>query len=118
MLKSIYAPEYRTMVRLLRETREGRGITQEQVAKSLGITASMLSKWELGQRRIDLRELDLYLRACEVDLVDFVSTWQQATHASKVIAVEVKLKKGRPVANVTAATTSGQKAEPTTRKPD
>ena len=86
------------MVRLLREAREGRGITQEQVAKSLGITASMLSKWELGQRRIDLRELDLYLRACDADLVDFVATWQQAVQGSKLlVAVEVKLKKGRPV---------------------
>lgn len=100
MLKSIYAPEYRTMVRLLREAREGRGITQERVAKSLGITASMLSKWELGQRRIDLRELDLYLQACEVDLVEFVASWQQAVQGSKVIAVEVKLKKGRPVAKI------------------
>jgi len=100
MLKSIYAPEYRTMVRLLREAREGRGITQEQVAKSLGITASMLSKWELGQRRIDLRELDLYLRACDVDVLDFVATWQQAVQQSKVVVVEVKLKKGRPVAKI------------------
>jgi len=88
------------MVRLLREVREGRGITQEQVAKSLGITASMLSKWELGQRRIDLRELDLYLQACEVDLVEFVASWQQSILQSKVIAVEVKLKKGRPVAKI------------------
>jgi len=99
MLKSIYAPEYRTMVRLLREAREGRGITQEQVAKALGITASMLSKWELGQRRIDLRELDLYLKACEVDLVEFVASWQQAVRGSKLLVVEVKLKKGRPVAS-------------------
>lgn len=88
------------MVRLLREVREGRGITQEQVAKSLGITASMLSKWELGQRRIDLRELDLYLQACEVDLVEFVASWQQSILQSKVIAVEVKLRKGRPVAKI------------------
>lgn len=88
------------MVRLLREVREGRGITQEQVAKSLGITASMLSKWELGQGRIDLRELDLYLQACEVDLVEFVASWQQSILQSKVIAVEVKLKKGRPVAKI------------------
>lgn len=100
MLKSIYAPEYRTMVRLLREAREGRGITQERVANALGITASMLSKWELGQRRIDLRELDLYLKACEVDLVEFVSAWQQAVLGSKqLFTVEVKLKKGRPVAS-------------------
>jgi len=100
MLKSTYAPEYRTMVRLLREAREGRGITQEQVAKALGITASMLSKWELGQRRIDLRELDLYLRACELDVVEFVASWQQAVQESKVVVVEVKLKKGRPVAKI------------------
>lgn len=98
MLKSIYSPEYRTMVRLLREAREGRGITQEQVAKALGITASMLSKWELGERRVDLRELDLYLRACEVDVVDFVASWQQAIEVNKVVVgIEVKLRKGRPV---------------------
>lgn len=85
------------MVRLLRESREGCGFTQEQVAKSLSITASMLSKWELGQRRIDLRELSLYLDACDIDLVDFVRSWQQAIVESRVVAIEVKLKKGRPV---------------------
>ncbi|MBN8690845.1 MAG: helix-turn-helix transcriptional regulator [Armatimonadetes bacterium] len=98
MLKSIYSPEYRTMVRLLRKTREQRGLTQEQVARSLSITASMLSKWELGERRIDLRELDLYLRACEADLVDFVASWQQAIRENNVVVgIEVKLRKGRPV---------------------
>lgn len=95
MLKSIYAPEYRIFIKLLREARESRGITQEQVANSLGITASMLSKWELGQRRVDLRELSLYLDACEVDLVEFVSDWQQTVQDSKLVGIEVKLKKGR-----------------------
>jgi transcriptional regulator with XRE-family HTH domain len=97
MLKSIYAHEYRIFIQLLREARESRGKTQEQVAKSLGITASMLSKWELGQRRVDLRELSLYLDACEVDLVEFVDEWQQAVQETKLLGVEVKLKKGRPV---------------------
>jgi transcriptional regulator with XRE-family HTH domain len=93
VLKSIYANEYKLMVRLLREAREGRGMTQEQVAQSLGITASMLSKWELGQRRIDLRELSLYVQACGIDLVEFVKSWQDAQDALQDFA----LKKGRPV---------------------
>ncbi|MBI1333801.1 MAG: helix-turn-helix domain-containing protein [Armatimonadetes bacterium] len=93
MVKSIYSNEYKLMVRLLREAREGHGITQEQVAQKLDITASMLSKWELGQRRIDLRELSLYLQACGVDIVEFVSSWQQAIGDGDGT---ISLKKGRP----------------------
>ena len=45
----------------------------------------------------------MYLMACEVDPVEFVATWQQAVRGSKLLVVEVKLKKGRPVAHKTGS---------------
>lgn len=37
----------------------------------------------------------MYLMACEVDLVDFVASWQQAVQQRKIIAFEVNLKKAK-----------------------
>ena len=70
-------------------------------------------------RRIDLRELDLYLRACEVDLVEFVASGQQAVQESKVVVgIEVKLKKGRPVVSPSEGLTNSDKLQAGHRIPD
>ena len=61
----------------------------------------------------------MYLRACEVDLVEFVATWQQAVHESKVVVgFEVKLKKGRPVVSPSRGLTTVTSSEQTSGNPD
>lgn len=78
MQKSIYDPEYKKLIALLRKARQDAGLSQDEVANRLGITASQLSKWERRERRVDLRELRLYCKAIGVPLCPFVQTWEDS----------------------------------------
>lgn len=53
--------------RRLREAREGLGITQRDLAMRLAKPQSFISKFETGERRLDVIE---YLAVCEAMLVD------------------------------------------------
>jgi transcriptional regulator with XRE-family HTH domain len=61
---AVYEPEYRDMIRLVREARVESGLTQGEVASALQRPLSFVSKCELGERRIDPVDLvkfaDLY----------------------------------------------------------
>lgn len=57
MKKTIYTDEHRLLVKKLVEARLKAGLNQEDVAKRLGKTQSYVSKFESGQRRIDLVQL-------------------------------------------------------------
>ena len=54
-----FDPEYRRFCRLLKEAREEAGITQVMLAKRLRTPQSYISKYERGERRVDVIE---YLR--------------------------------------------------------
>ena len=56
MQKSIHSREYRIFRRLLRETRERVGLTQEGLPERLGESQTFVSKCERGERRLDLVE--------------------------------------------------------------
>jgi transcriptional regulator with XRE-family HTH domain len=55
--KSIYSAEYRQLCAVLRELRQEAGLTQVQVAERLGEPQSFVSKYETGERRLDVIEL-------------------------------------------------------------
>ncbi|GAB3428621.1 helix-turn-helix domain-containing protein [Flindersiella endophytica] len=57
MEKSIYSAEYRRLCELLRELRGEAGLTQVQVAQRLEVPQSFVSKYESGERRLDVIEL-------------------------------------------------------------
>lgn len=57
MEKSIYSDEYRQLCALLREIRRSADLTQVQVADRLGVPQSFVSKYESGERRLDVIEL-------------------------------------------------------------
>lgn len=54
--KSVFSAEYRQLRRLLKEARGKAGLTQEQVAKRLSRPQSYVSKYESGERRLDVIE--------------------------------------------------------------
>lgn len=84
MQKSIVSPEYRRLVALMRSERESRGLSQDQVAERLGLSGSQLSKWERYERRVDVRELDLYCRAIGVPLVDLIQKWEDSKDVGSI----------------------------------
>jgi transcriptional regulator with XRE-family HTH domain len=72
MEKSIHTPEQKTLQRLLRQVRRGAGLRQEDLAKLLGKRQSFVSKYESGERRLDLLELRQICQAVGISLTDFV----------------------------------------------
>ena len=60
------------MLRLLKATRQRKGVTQQQLAARLGQTQSFVSKCERGERRLDVVELRAFCQALGRTLARFV----------------------------------------------
>jgi transcriptional regulator with XRE-family HTH domain len=75
--RTIYTEEHRRLVELLRERREKAGSRQLDLAERLGRPQSFVSKYEAGQRRLDLVELRAICEALGVDLVKLVREWEK-----------------------------------------
>jgi len=57
---------------LLRQIRTDAGFTQAEVADRLGVPQSFVSKYESGERRLDILELKKVCQALGCSLIDFV----------------------------------------------
>lgn len=58
--------------KLLLDIRKEKGITQVELANKLEVPQSFVSKYESGERKIDLIELNLICNALGIALQDFV----------------------------------------------
>ena len=83
MAKSIYTHEYRTVTRLLREARESAGITQVELADKLGQSQSFVSKYERGERRLDIIQLRTVCQTLGMKLADFVERLERSLRSRK-----------------------------------
>lgn len=72
MDKSIHDNDYKLLINILRNKREGKGLTQGQLAERLGITQAIVSKIETYERRIDVIELRKICLALDISFVDFI----------------------------------------------
>lgn len=77
MEKSIFTHEYRVLVDMLRETRRGACITQVELGENLGETQSVVSKWERGERRLDVVQLRKICEALGTTLPAFVRRYEK-----------------------------------------
>jgi len=57
MIKSVFTQEYRVFLGKLKRARLDAGLTQADVAKKLKQPQSFVSKFESGERRVDVVEL-------------------------------------------------------------
>ena len=57
---------------LLRQIRVDAGVTQAELAGRLGVPQSVVSKYESGERRLDILELRQVCKALDWSLADFV----------------------------------------------
>lgn len=62
---------------LLVETRINAGLTQVELADKLDMSQSGYSKFERGQRRLDLLQLHTICRKMKVSLSDFVAEFER-----------------------------------------
>lgn len=76
MDKAIHSAEQRRLCELLRNYRERAGLRQVDVAERLGLPQSFVSKYESGERRLDLIELQQVCQALGVRLGDFVAAFE------------------------------------------
>jgi transcriptional regulator with XRE-family HTH domain len=71
--KSIYSAEYQQLCTLLRQLRRDAGLTQVQVAERLDVPQSFVSKYESGERRLDVVELRHVAEALGLTLETVIS---------------------------------------------
>ncbi|OGS01260.1 MAG: transcriptional regulator [Elusimicrobia bacterium RIFCSPLOWO2_12_FULL_59_9] len=55
-MKSTRTPRYQKLLKRLKAVRRDNGITQEELARRLGKPQSFVSKYENGERRLDVAE--------------------------------------------------------------
>lgn len=72
MERTIHSNEQKQLRKLLRQIRLGAGIKQAGLAELLGKPQSFVSKYESGERRLDLLELRQVCKALGVPLTEFV----------------------------------------------
>ncbi|MGD0411047.1 MAG: helix-turn-helix transcriptional regulator [Verrucomicrobiota bacterium] len=77
MDKSLRSPESEKLAALLRSVRSESGLTQAEVAKRLKMPQSFVSKYESGERRVDLVELRHICKALGISLADFVHRFER-----------------------------------------
>ena len=67
LTKSLYTPEWLALCDRLRELRESKGVTQIELAQRLKQPQSFVCKVEAAQRKLDLRQFVIYVRALDGD---------------------------------------------------
>lgn len=70
--------EVSTLKQLLREVRLEAKLRQVDLAKKLNQPQSFVSKYESGERRLDLIELRSVCKALGISLVDFVQRFESS----------------------------------------
>ena len=70
--KSIFSQQQRHLQEVLRQARIDAGLRQIDLAKRLSQPQSFVSKYESGERRLDLIELRKICKALGISLGDFV----------------------------------------------
>ncbi len=78
MDKSIFTPDQRKLQELLRQVRLGAGMRQSDLAEKLGQPQSFVSKYESGERRLDLLEMRQICAAVGISLREFVDRLEQS----------------------------------------
>ncbi len=70
--------EQEQLLSLLRQIRLEAGLTQVDLAKRLGQPQSYVSKYESGQRRLDLLEIRQLCQALGISLKEFVDKFEES----------------------------------------
>lgn len=83
MSKSTFTNEYAVFRDLLRELRTDSGFTQVQLSETLGMPQSFVSKYETGERRLDMIEVRAVCTSLGITLSTFVKKFETRLPDSK-----------------------------------
>ncbi len=80
MKKSLYSREQIVLQHLLRQLRQELGLRQDEVAARLATYQTFVSKYESGERILDLPELRQVCAALGTDIVEFAVRYEDVLH--------------------------------------
>lgn len=75
--KSLWSEDGRRLAQRLAELRRDAGLTQVELAERLGVTQSFVTKYETGDRRLDLFQLRAVCRELGVGLTALVTEFDE-----------------------------------------
>ncbi len=78
MEKSIFTPDHKRLQELLRQLRLSAGLTQEDLATLLDADQSFVSRYESGDRCLDLIELRRFCQVMGISLSEFVKRFEES----------------------------------------
>jgi len=81
--KSLYSREQLVLQSLLRQIRLAAGLRQDDVAARLKTYQTFVSKYEAGEKILDLPELRQVCDALGVTLIDFVKRYEEMLRAEE-----------------------------------
>lgn len=76
--KAIQSDAYRSMIAFLRKSRRDQEMSQEELARRLGVAQNIVSAIESGQRRVDVMELAQLCDALGLDFLKVISQFWDA----------------------------------------
>ncbi len=76
-MSNIYEPSYKIFVECLRDFRAQSRMTQQELASHLNCPQSYISKYEQGQRRLDIVEIRRICNILGVSLTEFASEYEE-----------------------------------------
>jgi transcriptional regulator with XRE-family HTH domain len=77
MTTSLHSNKHDIFRRLLIEARKNAQLTQVEVAKKLNVPQSFVSKYDIGQRRLDFTEFVDIAEVLSIDFVDFIKNYKK-----------------------------------------
>jgi transcriptional regulator with XRE-family HTH domain len=79
MTKSRLATDRQKLYTLLRQIRLDAGLRQVDVANRIGQPQSFVSRYEVGERRLDLLELRQVCAAVGISLAEFIRRFEESS---------------------------------------
>ncbi len=79
MTLSVFTKKYEVFKELLIQYRKDAGITQQSLAERLNKPQSFVSKYESGERRLDVIEFLDVAKALQFDVYKFIKKLEQGT---------------------------------------
>lgn len=94
MPKSLFTGEYLTFRELLKDLRLQKGLTQAELSAAIGMAQSFVSKYEMGERRLDFVEVAALCRQLDITLEKFAKSFMRAVQQDDGAQL-AKSRKGR-----------------------
>lgn len=83
MSKFVGSTQQNKLQDLLKRFRTNANLKQSELAEILGQSQSFVSKYESGERRLDLLELRQICQALNITLTEFVAEFERLLHESE-----------------------------------